>query len=392
VKVAAMVAIALLAAAPSAQAQDDAGSTFVTRALHWSPTLQLNDFGYDSNVFSTPKTPLWDLTATLVPAMNAAADLTHIQLTGTAKANLAYYERYRQQRSVGGSGSLRAEFPMQRFVPSLTGSYGNVRDVQSFEIVTPQRHQDTSVGAGLGLYIGTRLLASLAARSDTTTYARDAVAQDVDLARVLDRNTRGATASLRFALTPLTSLVGDAAYAKDRYLSDPSKDQRTLRADIGLDFEPDAVVRGHLAFGYHSLNVVDPTALPYKGYTSDVDLSYLLLSVTRFTGRFSHDTATSIQAPYYVQTSYGLDVEQQFVGPFSLLVRYNRQLADYQAIPARHVDGRTDTINTYGTGVSIRFSVSTRMTINYELAQHRSLLPDTSYDRERVTTSVTMGF
>lgn len=388
-----MVTILVLAAAPAALAQaDTAGSTFVTGVLHWSPTLQLNDFGYDSNVFSSPATPLWDLTATLVPAMNAATDLTHIQLSGSAKGNLAYYERYRDQRSVGGSANGRAEFPLQRFVPSLTGSYANVRDLQSFEIVTPQRHHDTGVGAGLGVYLGTRLLASLTGRSDVTKYANGAAVQNVDLATALNRRSRNATATLRFAITPLTALVADAGYGKDQYLADSSKDQRTVRADLGLDFAPDAVIKGHLAFGYHALQVVDPAALPYKGYTSDVDLSYLLLSVTRFTGRYSHDTTTSIEAPYYVQTTYGLDVEQQFVGPFDLLVRFNHQLADYQAIPARHVDARTDTIDTYGGGVSIRFSDSTRMTINYELAQHRSALPGANYDRERVTTSITMGF
>lgn len=392
-RVAAIVAALVLLAPLAARAQDDTpGATFVTGVLRWNPKLQLQDFGYDSNVFSTPVAPVWDLMARLVPSTDAAVDLTHIKLSGLANANLQYFERYANQRSIGGAANIRAEFPLERFVPALTASYDSVRDIQAFEIDTRQRHQDKGVSAGLSVYLGTRLVASLVGRQDTTAYAGGEVSHGVDLSSALNRRSQSATATLRFGLTPLTSLVANGSYAKDSYIKDDTKDQRTLRGDIGLEFTPDAVINGRVAFGYHDLTVVDPQALPYKGYTASVNLSYLLLSVTRFSGQFSHDTSTSIEAPYYVQTTYGLDVEQQFVGPLSLLARFNRQLADYLAIPERHVDGRTDRLDTYGAGVNIRMSGMTTMTINYELTKRYSNLPDLGYDRQRLTTSVTMGF
>jgi hypothetical protein len=392
-RLARLAAVAALLLVPlCAFAQEGSSSTFVTGPLEWSPNLQLKDFGYDSNIYGTPVAPQWDLTGTLVPAVDAALNLAHIRATGLANGNLRYFERATNERSISTSMNGRVEFQLRRLVPSVSGSYANLRDVQPFEIDRSVRHHDTGATVGLGVYLGTRALVNAVLRQDTTAYAADALAHDVNLSTALDRRSRSGSLTLRLNVTPLTAVVADGTVSNDEYMGDRSKDQRTTRWDVGLDFAPDAVIQGHAAFGYHELAPVDPTVLPFKGYTSDVDLAYLLLSVTRFNGRYSHDTATSIEAPYYVQTSYGLDVEQQFIGPTSVLVRYNRQLADYDAIPERHITARVDRLDTYGGGLSIRLTSSTNLTVNYELAQRRSERDALSYDRERITTSVTMGF
>jgi hypothetical protein len=131
--------------------------------------------------------------------------------------------------------------------------------------------------------------------------------------------------------------------------------------------------------------------VPFEGVVYDVDLGYVLLGVTRFDGRFNRDTAVSIEAPYFVETTYGLEVLQTFLGPTELIGRYAHTRSDYQAIAVKAVKPRQDDNETLGGGVAIRMGKGTRMTINYEHSVRRSVLEQLTYGRQRVFTSVSLG-
>ena len=388
------LAFIVIALPLAAFAQDDnsAASALVTGPLEWNPSVQLKDFGYDSNILNAPVNPLWDLSGTLSPSTDAAVNLPRIKASGVGLLNFDYYERYSEQRSIGGKVTGRSEFPIRWLVPSLSGSYESLREREAFEIDSRVRHRSASGSVGIGVYLGTQALVNAAFRQETYTYAPGTLVRGVDVSTQLNRRQQGETLTVRYNVTPFTSVVADGEMTRDRYLLEPVKDQQTRRADVGVEFSPDAVIRGRMVVGWHDLRPNDPLVVPYKGYTANVELSYLFLGVTRVGGRYLHDTSTSIEAPYYVQTAYGGDIEQAFFGPVDLVARINRQLADYNAIPERKVLARQDRIDTYAAGVSIRLSNATRMTINYELTRRTSVIESISYDRARLNTSVTMGF
>ena len=61
------------------------------------------------------------------------------------------------------------------------------------------------------------------------------------------------TGTLRYALTPLTQVVMDAGYIEDRFVFRPAQNTENLRANVGFEFAPDAVIRGRAALGFRRL-------------------------------------------------------------------------------------------------------------------------------------------
>ena len=128
--------------------------------------------------------------------------------------------------------------------------------------------------------------------------------------------------------------------------------------NVGFEFAPDAVIRGRASIGYHTLkphhDVASTTMRPFQGITSNTDLSYTLLGVTRFSGRFSRDSNYSVSTtqPIYVSNAGGLDILQALFGPVDLDVHGTRERLEYAATPFE--SARTDFADTLGGGLSIR--------------------------------------
>jgi hypothetical protein len=117
----------------------------------------------------------------------------------------------------------------------------------------------------------------------------------------------------------------------------------------------------------------------------------VLLGVTRFDARYGRDTTFSVEAPYYVENVYGLNILQTFLGPVDLVARASRQMLDYPGIATHNVDARTDHMDTLGGGVSIRTTRRTRLALNYELTRRRSVLEAVQFERQRLFTSFLFG-
>jgi hypothetical protein len=124
-----------------------------------------------------------------------------------------------------------------------------------------------------------------------------------------------------------------------------------------------------------------------------VDLSYTLLEVTRFTGRFSRDSSYSIDTnqPYYLSTAGSFDVLQTLFGPVDLTVRAAREKLDYPATE-REV-AHIDFADTFGGGPSIRVGPQAVIALVYDSSERRSPRgPEFGYQRKRLYTTVTYGF
>jgi hypothetical protein len=388
-----LCACVLLFAPAIAAAQEIPASrgVFVTGPLVWSPVLALKEFGWDSNVHATATDAVSDLTATLAPGADVTYSAPHLKVSGSTLFDLIYYQELVRERAINRRVNVRIEAPLSRFVPFVAGAIQRVTD-RSLETADTHRHTERDVSGGVNLLFAARAVASVTVRRVESRFDAGEVARGVDLATSLNRRDDGVTAALRINLTPLTSLVGDAGRSTVRYTSSPIEEQAHSRAALSLEFAPDAIIRGRAGFGYHRLDAVDPGTPSHEGFTLDANLSYTLLGVARFDGRYNRDTAASVEGPYYLQTGYGLEVLQLFIGPTELIARYSRLQADYPGSPARSQPSRVDDTHTYGGGFAIRAGRASRITVSYEFHRRRSVLDTLGYERQRVFTSVLLGF
>jgi hypothetical protein len=170
-----------------------------------------------------------------------------------------------------------------------------------------------------------------------------------------------------------------------------------MRADVGFNFAPDAVIHGHASMGYHRMQphehgVSPAVAGDFTGLTSAIDLGYTLLGLTRFNGRFGHDSSYSISTdqPVYVSTIGGIDVLQTVFGPMNLNVHASRERLVYPA--NEFAPERTDFANLYGGGLSIRAGTQMVVALIYDRSERRSSGGrQFEYDRRRIYTTVTYG-
>jgi opacity protein-like surface antigen len=381
-----------LIAAPAA-AQDETAGTFVSGPIEWTPTFKLADFGYDSNVFLDPRQrAVEDITGSLSSGVAAAISNPRFEMRSSASADLVYFERYVEQRAINQRYAGRLAVNVSLFQPFVAGDWERVRDRQSPEVDLRARRVNRTTTVGLGLFSLNRASLTLSVSKNDLEYDAGQIFESIDIATQLNRSTELATAGFNFALTPLTSMSIGAALQRDTYPLTTGKDQQIQRASVGIQFAPDAVLRGHASVGYSRLTVEDPAAIPYQGLTTDIDMGYSLFEVTRLQARYSRETTASVTEPYYLQSEYSLRIIQAFLGPVELLFRGSRQELDYPGLPARNLQGHLDVVRNYGAGLLFGLSSTSTLDVTYEISDRQSTDPNLRFERRRLITSVSLGF
>jgi len=255
---------------------------------------------------------------------------------------------------------------------------------------------------GFSLGILTRLTSrtslTLSAGKQKSNYDRGIVFRDVELATQLDRESDQAIAAARVSLTPLTTLSIDGSAGRDHMPLRPQAETENFRMNAGVDFAPDAVIRGRAGVGYHVMqprhtDASNATAGSFSGLTSDVNLSYTLLGVTRFTGNLVRDASFSASPvqPSYVSTRTSLDIVQAIAGPIDLTLRGGREKLAYPATVL--AAARNDYANVLGGGLQIRIGSQGTIGLLYDKSDRRSSGGSQfGYKRRRIYTTITYGF
>jgi hypothetical protein len=356
--------------------------------------LTLHDAGLDTNVFDEHTDPKRDHVAVVSPQADGVLELGSASITMAGAAELVYFHRYADERSVNRSGSARIEVPLSRIRPFGGIAYRYARERQNSEIDLRALRTDRELSGGLGVSLTSRASLEFAGRRADNRFASGEVFHQVEVATRLNRDTTGAAARFRYDLTPLTALTFEGDASRDEFVLSPEYDADNLRASGGFIFSPDAIVKGRAVVGYHKVNPRGAAAVGYEGLTAAVDIGYVLLGRTRFDLRVLRDTNYSLEAqPFYVQTTYGGEVLHNLFGPVDVIARASRETLDYDSLPERLVVAHTLHLNRYGGAIAVRAADRMRLSINYEFAQRLGdLTPDRHYERKRVYTAVTYGF
>lgn len=349
---------------PREQARGHLGPFYVT------PTLTLDEFGVDTNVFNTTD-PKADFTTTVKPHADVWVPFGQRGLvTVSSTMGLVYYQTFATERAVNPDVSLRGDLRLNRLTLFAAGSYSNSRSRPNLEIDTRARHQQTGAEAGLSVELTRRTSIALSALETTVTFDRDATFNSVSLRDALNRRTRAASAAVRYDLTPLTRLFVRGQAVDDRFTFSPVHDAESAAILPGVEFQPRALISGSAAVGVRRFRPRHPAVPDDMGVVATASLSYALRAATRFRFTATRDLAYSYSdaQPYYGIAAYGLLVSRHLGGRFDATAsgdwerhRY-RRLTDLVGPPAvAAFPAAVNRIQTWSSSVGYRLARSQRL-------------------------------
>ncbi len=358
------------------------------------PAIVLRDVGFDSNIRDEPNDPKQDFTFTAEPHLRAVLPFGSWQLTGSATVGFVYYATYKSEQSINRRFEGRFEGTTSRLRPFLAAAFNHTRERSGYEIDARVLRQETTVSTGAEFKLTGITSLTGAYRHDTETYGEGEQVLDTVLANQLNHATDVASAGVRFAFTPLTTISLDVEAQRDRFESSTIRDANSVRIMPAVEFAPDAVVSGHAAAGFRQFSPLDPRVKEFGGFVGAAKLGYVLLDATRLAFEATRDVMYSFDPlnPYFVVTAGRLTVSQGVGGPFDLIAMVGHDRLQYQSVSGVSSAGRVDQTGVVGGGVGVRLGPSLRVTLIYDVTQRTSSDLDLrEYRRQRVFGSATYG-
>lgn len=392
--------VAVLAQAPD---------PFVSAKVHIgpfavNPSISLANVGLDTNVFNEVVDPKKDFTATITPAADTWLRLGPARLNVKMAGSYQYFAKYGDQRSFGTHDSVRLEFPLLHLRPWAEGAFLTMRDRPGYEINLRLRHSETSVAGGVDLLVSKRTTLGVSFWQTRIDYGGDETYLGVSVRDSFNRTTWVETASLRYALTPLTTVVMAADVVQERFEFSSIRDSDGFRVAPGVEFDASALINGSARVGFRRLRMLASGMPDYTGPVASVDLGYTLMGITRFSVVVNREVEYSYEPaqPFYLLTGVTGSVSQAVGGPWSVNARAGVQRLAYQTIDASaaaalslNIDGlagRVDVVKSYGGGVGYKVGPSTRLGVNVDYITRSSQFYAQQYKGLRVGSTVTYGF
>jgi hypothetical protein len=279
--------------------------------------------------------------------------------------------------------------------PWIGGSLLRTRERPGFEIDARVRRDETSAAAGTDLRLGGRTTAGVAVRQTDVRYAEGERFLGASLRDALTRRVRSVELSMKHDVTPLTRLVVRAERKEDEFVFSPWRDGRGIRVVPGVEFDALALIAGRALVGYQRLDFSDANLPDHAGLVAEVDLSYTLSNMTRFTVAAGRDLEFSFDStqPYYVLTGVSGAVRQRVIGGWDVEARAERQLLDYRAlVEADPVSRRVDRVTSAGAGIGYQPSTGVRLSFNADRYERTSIVTGRGYAGLRAGTSVAYEF
>ena len=333
-------AIFLICAAAPAFSQDAPTDPFATARLRFGPLaltpgLAVTNVGWDSNVFNDWSDPKDDFTGTVTPQTDLWLRLGPVQVVGHGSLGYVYFAKYVEERSWNTDDSVKVEVPRAHIRPYFGYAYLNIRERPGYEIDQRVRRIENRMFAGIDLPLTRKTTLGAAFKRTKTDYPEKETYNEISLRFRLNRWTDVYTASARYAVTPLTTLLLDTEYVREKFEFDVFRDSAGFRLLPGVEFKPMALISGSARVGYRQLNFDSPTVPDYTGLVASVNLGYTLLGMTRFSAQVDRDVQFSYEQfrPYYVLTGITATVTHRLTNIWDLQARAgNQQLAYRNAI------------------------------------------------------------
>jgi hypothetical protein len=365
-----------------------------------APVVRLTNVGYDSNVFNRDEdsNPQGDITTTLSPSVDGWLRLAHGRASGRSQFDVYYFKQLADLRAVDSDTAGRVEIPLNRFRPFVTGSFVNTRHRQNLELDAIARRQTTSVIVGTDVRLTAKLTATAFASRSRLNYNTNSIYQDTDLSQVLNFTGRGGGASLRYVLTPLTTIGVTIDGQHHRFDSAPDRNSDSLTVIPMVEFNPRALISGTASFGFRQRKSIAGTAPDFNGSVATADLTYTLLGRTRFTvtGRRQLEYSYVVGRMDYVDATLSLGVSQRFADSWDAGASISRSRLTYE-----NVTSPTDSTVTIGfpdetligwtADAGYNFA-RTRVGVRVERLERQATAQLRAYQRLRIGSTLTYEF
>jgi len=358
------------------------------------PTAAVRDVGFDSNVYNDSTGPKGDFTYTFAPRLYLVVPVGNSRFVGTGFGNLAYFQTYKDQQSLGGLFQARYEVMSPGFRPFAIAGFADRRERRGLEIDERVRQRQTTVTLGADMDLTTRTALTAWAGRVQTTWDRNAQYLGVSLSEQLDYSTDIFAGGAKFRATPLTTFGMIAEMHRDRFARSPVRDADRLLVGPSVDFDAGASVVGHVRVAYQSFNPIDPIVANYQGMALLADLRYTLRELTEVKFESSRDVDYSYDPiqPYYLESGGVLTVSQRVIGPLQVIAIGERHSLRHQRLVVTSFDGREEITHTVGGGFALQIRKQMRFELTYQNTKRTSNEPGwRQYERQRLFASVFYG-
>src|SRR5262245_2993637 len=251
--------------------------------LWLNPSIGLTNAGVDTNVFYEPDAlePERDTTITVTAQSDYWLRMGRTWVTGQAKEDLVWYSKFTDQRSANQNYTLYLLVPFNRLTLSAGGNWVNAKERPGYEIDARSRRKELAAGGVAELRAFSKTF--IGGRGERRKIEFDQTAEflGTNLRSELNRTLTTAGLTVRHELTPLTSVSFEVAKGEDRFEFSPDRDSDSTRYNVGISFEPLALISGSALFGYRRFDPSDPEVPSYTGSTVSVNLSHVVRGSTK---------------------------------------------------------------------------------------------------------------
>jgi hypothetical protein len=376
--------------------QDPAQASMRLGPVGLTPRLAIDDLGVDSNVFYSPDHPTHDFVAVIAPSVDASMRIGRSIVSGTTTLQYAYFQKTASQRSINLNQTARVDVPFTRIAPYVEGAYLHSRQRPNLEINERVQQLEERGGLGTTVRLGAFTSVDVGADVDRLDYSTGAFGDEL-LANALNRDARSAHVELHRDLTALTALIVRADVRRDRFEFETIRNTDSLAVVGGLNFQPSALLSGTAHVGFKATEAQSPLVPDFRGFVSDVNVSYVLREMTRFSVKVGRDVDYSFENdwPYFLVTSVGLEIKQAVGLRWDVVARGGHNRLSYRTLrnAGPDVDAhRVDIVDLVGAGVGRHLGDDVRVGVDLNYQRRRSPVPLRAYEGYRLGGSVTYGF
>jgi hypothetical protein len=363
-----------------------------------TPTVLVKELGVDSNVFNAAGEPQSDFTFTVKPSLRVWTPMARRALVkATFAPDLVWYAEHASERSFNPDATVRGEVYLGRLTVFGERGYMSSRQRPNHDVDIRSRYVQESTAAGVGVAVTSRLSVDVAGRQTAVRYDSASEFDGISLAQTLNRETRGIQLTARHRLTPLTTLALRSEALEDRFEFSPARNADSYRVMPGVEFAPQALIKGTAYVGYRKFTPLFSDILPeFSGVVGELGLSYTLLGSTVFGASYRRDLAYSYSAlqPFFVDDAVGLSIRRALGSRFDVLLSGDRHKYDYETVLTAGPDlaPRRDTTWLYTASVGYRLGKEGRIGFGVSHVERQSTSAGRGYKNLRFGTTFGYGF
>ena len=388
-----LAAACLVARAAAAQdgADPESSGRFHLGSVRLAPSITLRNIGIDTNVFNEIDAPRSDFTFTLGARVDAWWRVRRVRLQSTNSLDFVYFNRYVDQRSVNPGNQIRVDVPLNRIRPYASVSVFSTHERATAEIDARAPHTLTTSRIGSEVRLTGKLTLDVNGSLSRTAYKNADDPNGSILHRSLTGHAVQTNCAVRYASTPLTTMVLGVERRKDVFAFSSERNAYSVAIKPGIEFKPLALVSGSAFVGYRRFRPVTAAIQEFTGTVADVNLAYILMGTTRLSTQISRDVNFSFEAvqPYYLLTGISASIDRHIVGPFDALARISRQKLAYRNIGPSIERSRLDLVANYGGSLSYRLAHNRRISADFDYIRRRSNVTTRGYNGLRFGISAT---